>query len=135
MGAILRWGAIVAVCVAVLGASVRAAAQQYVSGPAGCTETDLVTSLHFYQAPHHTQVVALEYRNTSDWTCMFVYFEQNDLDVLQGQGSCRRGKLYIVRSAGARRTTVPVSAVVRLGNCSLYRPRCRTHFSFFTLPF
>jgi hypothetical protein len=72
--------------VAVLGASVRAAAQQYVSGPAGCTETDLVTSLHFYQAPHHTQVVALEYRNTSDWTCMFVYFEQNDLDVLQGQG-------------------------------------------------
>jgi hypothetical protein len=56
------------VCVAVLCAGGQAFAQYY--GPTSCTESDVETNLHFYQAPNDMHVVAVEYRNVGDQTCV-----------------------------------------------------------------
>ncbi len=68
MSPIPRFNTVPLVCLAVLCASGQAFAQFY--GPTSCTESDVETNLRFYQAPNDMHVVAIEYRNASDKTCV-----------------------------------------------------------------
>lgn len=63
------------VCFASLCAATQAIAQPF--DYPSCKPPDIQTSLHFYQAPQGDQVVAVEYRNIGNWTCVLAPFDTN----------------------------------------------------------
>ena len=63
------------VCFGAFFAATQAVAQPF--GYPSCKQPDIQTSLHFYQAPQGDQVVAVEYRNIGNWTCVLAPFDTN----------------------------------------------------------
>lgn len=105
MSPIPRWSAAVAVFLSSIFPGPRAAAQ------AICTEADFSTTLRFFQAPNHTQVVALEYRNISDVTCGFLSYEPSGLGTLEVEQSVELRKGETVHRS-YRWSTEPANANV-----------------------
>ncbi|HEY1805102.1 MAG TPA: hypothetical protein VGG45_11565 [Terracidiphilus sp.] len=71
-------------CLVALCAAVPAIAQS--NEPSSCAESDVETTPHFYRAPQSVQVVAVEYRNISNRTCVLSPFQTEVGKGMNGAG-------------------------------------------------